>query len=99
MLKFLPEEIIQKIENECWNVECEDVPTGGDDCDVIWCIYSHHMSKPHKRLEGQGNTIIEAFYNVFSEYEDINENDEDDYNLSGYSREDEDWFFDMDGKG
>lgn len=48
------------IEQQCWSMKCEDVPTGGGDADVEWQIVSHHQAKPHERIEGQGPTPMIA---------------------------------------
>ena len=98
MSTFTPEEILEIIEEEYFNIECINVPTGGDDYDVIWEVYSHHQAKPNKRLEGQGSTIAEAIEDALSEG-DIRDNDLEVPDINGYTRADEDWFFDMDGKG
>ncbi|MFD2206595.1 hypothetical protein [Kiloniella antarctica] len=54
------EGLIKYLEDECLNLECENEPTGGDDYDVAWKVYSHHQGEPYKRLEGFGRTPIEA---------------------------------------
>lgn len=48
------------LERESWDLRCEDVPTGGDDYDIEWAVYSHHMAEPKLREEGRGSTIAEA---------------------------------------
>lgn len=54
------EEALDAIEKECWSLKCESYPTGGGDADVGWEVISHHMAKPHERIEGQGPTPLSA---------------------------------------
>lgn len=55
---------LDAIEQSCWSLRCEDVPTGAGDADVVWHVVSHHMAKPHDRVEGIGNTPLKAIQNA-----------------------------------
>jgi hypothetical protein len=55
-----PEEALKWLEDNSYDLRCENQPTGGDDYDIIWMVYSHHMAKPHHRIEGCGKTPMEA---------------------------------------
>ena len=48
------------VENETCSLQCENIPTGGDDYDVGWRVVSHHMDKPNDRVIGLGRNIVEA---------------------------------------
>jgi hypothetical protein len=53
-------EQMQWLDANCYDLRCESVPSGGDDADIIWIVYSHHMSKPALRAEGYGKTAAKA---------------------------------------
>jgi hypothetical protein len=53
-------EQMEWLDANCFDLRCENVPTGGDDADIIWIVYSHHMSKPALRAEGYGKTASKA---------------------------------------
>ena len=42
-------ELLDSLGNASWNLECFDMPTGGDDSDIGWRVVEHHMEAPHKR--------------------------------------------------
>lgn len=50
----------EAIEENSWDLRCEDVPTCGDDCDIAWIVIEHHMAKPKERIIGRGKTPLEA---------------------------------------
>lgn len=58
-------EAFDAIEKECWSLKCESYPTGGGDADVGWEVISHHMAKPHERVEGMGKTPLAAIEDAF----------------------------------
>lgn len=47
------------LNSECYDLRAEDVRYH-DDADVIWRVYSHHMTPPKLRIEGQGSTALQA---------------------------------------
>ena len=63
-------EYFGKLEEESFDLRCENVPTGGDDYDIIWIVYSHWnisgLDDPELKIEGQGNTPFEALHAAFS---------------------------------
>ncbi len=58
-------EYFGRLEDSSFDLRCEDVPTGGDDYDTVWIVYSHWMEKPELRIEGQGKTPFEALQATF----------------------------------
>lgn len=48
------------IEDNCWDLRCVNVPTGGDDYDVGWRVIEHYMAHPNERIIGYGNSPLEA---------------------------------------
>jgi hypothetical protein len=48
------------IEDECLDVRCHNVPTGGDDYEVAWTVIEHYMADPQERRIGYGDSPIEA---------------------------------------
>ena len=55
----------KKLEDKSFDLRCENVPTGGDDYDTIWVVYSHWMENPRLRIEGQGATPFAALADAF----------------------------------
>ncbi len=53
-------EQMEWLDANCFDLRCENVPSSGDDADIIWIVYSHHMSKPALRAEGYGKTASKA---------------------------------------
>jgi hypothetical protein len=51
---------IEVLGEECWDLRCKNIPTGGDDYDVWWEVIQHHMAKPTERVVGEGATPQEA---------------------------------------
>lgn len=52
---ILDKERIDALSEECWDLRCFSVPTGGGDADVGWRVVGHWEAKPHER------TIAEVF--------------------------------------
>lgn len=46
--------LLNALRDECWDLRCFDVPTGGDDADVAWRVVGHWMAKPHERVIAEG---------------------------------------------
>ena len=49
-----------QLEDNNWDLRCEDAPTGGDDLDILWKVIEHYQTKPHDRVIGQGHTVKDA---------------------------------------
>lgn len=52
------------IEDNCWDVRCVEVTTGGDDADIAWHVVEHHMAAPQERVVGYGLSPLEALQNA-----------------------------------
>lgn len=50
--------LIDAVESACWDVRCEDIPTGQGDADVGWTVIEHHMAAPHEREVGIGGDTV-----------------------------------------
>jgi hypothetical protein len=48
--KALDTKLLDALGNESWNLECFDMPTGGDDSDIGWRVVGHHMAEPIRRI-------------------------------------------------
>ncbi len=44
------------LRDTCCDLRSVNVPTGGDDADVIWVVIEHHMAKPNEREIGRSIT-------------------------------------------
>lgn len=53
-------ELLSILETQSWGLIPVDVPTGGDDADIAWHVIEYHMSKPHERVIGHGETPAKA---------------------------------------
>ncbi len=62
--------LLDWLESECYDLRCEDVPSFGDDADIIWVVISHHMGKPKERYEGYGKTPERAIRDAMKSKED-----------------------------
>ncbi len=60
------EYLIGRLESECCDLRCRDVPTCGDDFDIEWAVIEHHMDEPHERVIGVGRTPLLAMRNAFA---------------------------------
>lgn len=59
-------EAFDALEKECWSLKCESYSNGdAGDAEVGWEVISHHMAKPHERVEGQGSTPLDAIADAF----------------------------------
>lgn len=45
---------LDALRDECWDLRCFSVPTGGDDADVAWKIVGHWQAEPHERTIAEG---------------------------------------------
>lgn len=54
------EGLLSAIERNCWDLVPQNVPTGGDDYDVIWEVRGHWMAAPSVRVLGIGKSPAEA---------------------------------------
>jgi hypothetical protein len=52
------------LEENCWDLRCIDIPTGGGDADIGWNVIEHHMASPKERIVGSGASPIEAIRSV-----------------------------------
>lgn len=60
--------VLEVLEAECWDLRCIDIPNGdAGDADIWWQLVSHHMSKPHERIEGAGISPIQAFRDALAQ--------------------------------
>lgn len=59
-------DVAQILEDNCWDLRCIDIPTGGGDADIGWNVVEHHMAPPRKRVVGTGNTPLEAIRDAVS---------------------------------
>lgn len=60
------------IETECWSLKCVSYSNGAaGDADVGWEVVSHHMAKPHERVEGRGSTPIAAINDAMSDGDEV----------------------------
>jgi hypothetical protein len=50
------------LEAEGHTLRSENVPTGGDDSDLRWCVVAHYMREPRERTIAYGRTISEAIH-------------------------------------
>ena len=48
------------IEENCWDLRCIDIPTGGGDSDIGWIVVEHNQAEPKERTIGRGKTPAEA---------------------------------------
>ncbi len=53
-------ELYQALEENSWDLRCINVPTGGDDYDILWAVIEHYQAEPKERDIGQGKTPAEA---------------------------------------
>lgn len=53
-------EALKWLEDECLDLRCINVPTGGDDYDVAWRVIEHFQAEPTEREVGYGSTPMEA---------------------------------------
>lgn len=61
-----PEDGLQILEGNCWDLRCIDIPTGGGDADIGWNIVEHHMGPPKERIVGRGRSPREALQDATS---------------------------------
>ena len=54
------ETALEILEQECWDLRCVNVPTGGDDYDIGWRVIEHYQAEPQERIIGYGNSPLEA---------------------------------------
>jgi len=54
------EELLELLEEHCWDIRCIDLPTGGGDADVEWQIIEHHIAAPQERVIAFGTSLKEA---------------------------------------
>lgn len=66
---------LDMIEREGWTLRGRDVPTGGDDYDVVWEVVEHYMAEPHDRVIGTGSTPLEALQDAASPHTETGEGD------------------------
>ena len=59
-------ELLAELERNTCDLRCVNVPTGGDDFEVVWNVIEHHMDAPNKRIIGFGRTAIDALDSAFS---------------------------------
>jgi hypothetical protein len=52
------------LEGDCLDLRCESDSTCGDDADIVWKVYEHHIGKNPLRLIGIGKTPKEAIENA-----------------------------------
>lgn len=43
-------ERLNALQENCWDLRCHDIPTGGGDADVGWTVVEHHIMKPFDRV-------------------------------------------------
>lgn len=55
---------IKWLEDECCDLTCHSIATGGDDYVVGWRVVQHYQAKPHDRIIGFGNSPAEAIKNA-----------------------------------
>ena len=53
-------DVLKTLEDNCWDLRCVDVPTGGGDADIGWNVVEHHMAPPQERVVGIGGSPLEA---------------------------------------
>jgi len=63
------ERILDWLTDNMYSVMPENVPTGGDDFDVDWVVYSYHMDAPFERVEGRGDCPRKAIINAMGDDE------------------------------
>jgi hypothetical protein len=51
---------LEFLEENCLDLRCISVPTGGDDFDVAWVVIEHHMTPPREREISYGRTPQKA---------------------------------------
>ena len=49
-------QLLNWLRDECCDLRCISVPTGGDDYDVRWVVIQHHMAEPREREIGESFT-------------------------------------------
>ena len=57
------------IEENNWDLQCIDVSTCGDDCDIEWIVVEHYQAEPRKRIVGRGKTPLVAIEQALKEEE------------------------------
>ena len=57
---------LEIIEDNCWDIRCVNVPTGGDDYDVGWRVIEHYMAEPNERIIGHGSSPLKALNDAIS---------------------------------
>jgi len=50
----------EALEENSWDLRCVNVPTGGDDYDIIWEVIEHYQATPRNRTIAGGITPVEA---------------------------------------
>lgn len=62
--------MLDQMQDECWNVECEEYPIADSgDSDIEWRVFSSHMAEPRRREIGYGRTPREALNAAMQEGE------------------------------
>jgi len=46
-------ELLTAIQSNSWDLRCVNLPTGGDDYEIGWHVFEHHMQAPCLRLIGE----------------------------------------------
>lgn len=64
---------LQIIEDNCWDLRCVDVPTGGDDYEVFWQVIGHHMAEPRERILAESLSPSEALERALNPEQDDEE--------------------------
>ncbi len=57
-------ETYKAIEENSWDLQCIDIPSGGDDFDIGWIVIEHYQAEPKERIVGRGQTPTEAIEQV-----------------------------------
>jgi len=47
-------DLLNALRDECWDLRCMSVATGGDDYDVMWKVVGHWMADPVERIVAEG---------------------------------------------
>ena len=50
----------ESLEENSWDLRCEDEQTCGDDYDIRWIVIEHFQAEPKECIVGQGKTPHEA---------------------------------------
>jgi len=48
------DELLDMLRDECWDLRCFDIQTGGGDADVGWTVIGHWQAEPREREIAQG---------------------------------------------